>query len=105
MIAADASQGSLNAELGIHFAAQAECYRFLDENQIRVEPLAREAHFLAGRLWRTYRQQGGKQTRILSDFFIAAHAQVQATRLLTRDRGFYRKQFPKLHIIEPSLSQ
>ncbi len=89
------------AELCIHFTSHSECDRFLDDNQIRVEPLVREAHFLAGRIWQAYRQKGGKQNRILCDFFIAAHAHVQANRLLTRDRGFYRKQFPKLNVVEP----
>jgi predicted nucleic acid-binding protein len=91
------------AELCLHFTAQDECDRFLEENQIRVEPLTREAHFLAGRIWRAYRQQGGKQTRILADFFIAAHAQLQASQLLTRDRGFYGRQFPKLNVVEPAV--
>jgi predicted nucleic acid-binding protein len=103
-----ASQGSLvicdfvYAELCIHFTTQLESDRFLEENQIGVEPLLREAHFLAGRIWRAYRQQGGKQTRILTDFFIAAHAQIQAGQLVTRDRGFYRKLFPKLKVVEPA---
>jgi predicted nucleic acid-binding protein len=85
------------AELCTHFASQRECDAFLGDNEIRVEPLSREAHFLASRTWRTYRMQGGRRTRILADFLIGAHAQVQATRLLSRDRGFYRKLFPSLH--------
>ena len=58
------------AELCIHFAAQRECDAFLETNEIRVEPLTREAHFAASRAWRTYRQQGGKRTLILADFLI-----------------------------------
>src|SRR6266852_7956696 len=55
------------AELCIHFASQHECDDFIESNEIRVQPLSREAHFLASRAWRTYRQQGGKRTRILAD--------------------------------------
>src|SRR5271154_5143562 len=55
------------AELCIHFEAQRECDAFLESNEIRVQALTREAHFLAGRAWRSYRQQGGKRTRILAD--------------------------------------
>ena len=90
------------AELCIHFTAQRECDGFLADNEIRVEPLRREAHFLASRTWRTYRKQGSQRTRILADFLIGAHAQTQATRLLSRDRGFYRKLFPSLDLADPS---
>jgi predicted nucleic acid-binding protein len=90
------------AELCIHFSTQRECDGFLESNEIRVEPLNRKGHFLASRTWRSYRQQGGQRTRILGDFLIGAHAQVQATRLLSRDRGFYRKLFPSLSLIDPT---
>ena len=90
------------AELCIHFENQRDCDAFLEGNEIRVQALTREAHFLASRAWRTYRQQGGKRTRILADFLIGAHAQKQATRLLSRDRGFYRKLFPSLDLVDPS---
>ena len=104
-----ASAGSLvicdivYAELCINFKAQRDCNDFLDSAEIRVESLHRDAHFLAGRVWRAYRSQGGQRTRILPDFLIGAHAQVQATRLLSRDRGFYRKLFPALRLIDPCL--
>lgn len=90
------------AELCIHFATQRECDGFLESSGIQVEPLRREAHFLASRTWRSYRLQGGKRTRILADFLIGAHAQIQATRLLSRDRGFYRKLFPSLNLTGPA---
>ena len=90
------------AELCVHFAAQRECDAFLDANEIRVEPLSRSAHFLASRVWRSYRQQGGPRLKILSDFLIGAHAMTQANRLVSRDRGFYRKLFPKLSVIDPA---
>jgi len=47
------------AELCLQFATQKECDRFLDENEIGVQPLTRAAHFLAGRAWREYRRRGG----------------------------------------------
>ena len=90
------------AELCIHFRTQHECDAFLESNEIRVQALTREAHFLASRAWRTYREQGGKRTRILADFLIGAHAHKQATRLLSRDRGFYHKLFPSLDLCDPT---
>jgi predicted nucleic acid-binding protein len=90
------------AELSIHFGAQRECDAFLDGNEIRVESLNREAHFLASRIWRAYRKQGGRRNRILADFLVGAHAQTQAERLLSRDRGFYRRLFPRLNVIDPA---
>ncbi|MBZ5671392.1 MAG: type II toxin-antitoxin system VapC family toxin [Acidobacteriia bacterium] len=90
------------AELCVHFQRQTDCDDFLLQNDIRVEALTREASFLASRLWRTYRQEGGKRTRILTDFLVGAHAQVQASQLLTRDRGYYREVFRSLALVDPA---
>ena len=92
------------AELCVHFSAQQDCDDFLAANQIRVEALTRASQFAASRVWREYRRQGGSRTRILADFMVGAHAQLQATRLLSRDRGFYKKLFPSLKLVDPSRS-
>lgn len=90
------------AELCSAFASQRECDAFLDDMDIRVEPLSRGASFQASRVWRRYRARGGKRARILTDFLIGAHAQEQTSRLLSRDRGFYRKMFPSLVLLDPA---
>ena len=93
------------AELCVHFAAQGDCDEFLAANEIRVESLTRATHFAASRVWRQYRRQGGSRMRILADFLVGAHAQQQANRLLSRDRGFYRTLFPSLNLIDPSAQE
>lgn len=92
------------AELCRYSDTQRLCDEFLADNAIRVEALTRESMFLASRAWRRYRAQGGKRERILPDFLIGAHAQIQADRLLSRDRGFYGSLFPSLNVVDPSKS-
>ena len=57
---------------------------------------------LAGAAWRKYRAAGGKRERVIADFLIGAHAAVQCDRLLTRDRGYYKKYFNGLKVVDPS---
>jgi len=103
-----ANEGSLvicdvvYAELCAAFESQRECNVFLADLAVRVEPLSGAASYLASRVWRTYRSAGGKRTRILTDFLIGAHAQEQTSRLLSRDRGFYREMFPSLVLLDPA---
>ena len=89
-------------ELCFHFSTQRECEEFLDKSEIRVEPLSRSTLFLASRIWLSCMRQGGQRRRIPLDFLIGAHAMTQANKLISRDRGFYRKLFPSLNVIDPA---
>jgi predicted nucleic acid-binding protein len=66
---------------------------------IRTLPLDQEAAFRAGLAWKEHGDAGGRKNRILADFLIGAHALMRAERLLTRDRGFYKKYFGSLKVI------
>jgi hypothetical protein len=61
-----------------------------------------EAATLAGEICKRYRAGGGPRDRVIADFLIGAHAATQCDRLLTRDRGYYRKHFSGLVIVDPS---
>ena len=65
-------------------------------------PMTEAAALKAADAWRRYRAAGGPRDRIAADFLIAGHALVFADRLLTRDRGFYRRYFADLRIHDPT---
>ena len=68
---------------------------------ISYEEIVPEAAHLAGSIFLNYRQQGGPRTQMVPDFLIAAHAQVQCTHLAAIDRGYLRRYFPKLELLQP----
>jgi predicted nucleic acid-binding protein len=89
------------AELSIGFDTLPACEAFLSELRIGLEPMPREALFLAGRAFRDYRRRGGAREGVLPDFFIGAHAEAAGRPLLTRDAGRYRSYFPQVTLILP----
>lgn len=90
------------AELASCFTTQTQLDSVLRECEIRVEAIGRDAAFLAGRMFRRYRDTGGNRERVITDFLIGAHASLRASRLLTRDRGFYGSNFATLAVLDPS---
>jgi len=76
--------------------------RSFAEAHIAFDPFDQACTDLAGAHWRAYRRRGGSRTRLIADFFIGAHAQRRGDRLITRDRGFYRRYFTDLQIIDGS---
>jgi predicted nucleic acid-binding protein len=73
----------------------------LDRLQVIYDPINPEAAYLAGQVFLRYRREGGPRTHLLPDFFIAAHATVQADRLAAIDRGYLRAYFPTLPLLTP----
>jgi hypothetical protein len=89
------------AELSIAFDAIEELETMLIQGEIRLEPIPREALFLAGKAFVSYHRKKGRKTRVLPDFFIGAHAAVAGLPLLTRDTSRYATYFPTLELITP----
>ncbi|HEY7061391.1 MAG TPA: type II toxin-antitoxin system VapC family toxin [Chloroflexota bacterium] len=108
------------AELAARFPAARDLDVFLVTTGLRLEPSTRDTLHRAGHAWNLYarrrpaalecpqcgarqpdrcHQCGGSvgvRQRVLADFIIGAHALLQADRLLTRDRRYYRTYFPNL---------
>jgi len=89
------------AELSIAFNAIEELERVLAEGEFQLEPIPREALFLAGKVFLDYRRRRGAKTGVLPDFFIGAHGAVAGVPLLTRDTRRYATYFPTLQLIGP----
>jgi predicted nucleic acid-binding protein len=92
------------AEIRSFFPSDDACRKTLRSIHLRHSPFTEEAALLAGKLFRTYRNQGGPRKTILPDFLVAAHAATQADSLATEDRGYLRKYFPALRLLTPDTS-
>jgi predicted nucleic acid-binding protein len=90
------------AEVAGRFASDALLVSAMAALTVEFDGIAEPAATKAGRLWRRFRESGGvRRDRIVPDFLVGAHAIEQADALLTRDRGFYRRYFRGLRVIEP----
>ena len=89
------------SELSMAFERIEELEEVLGEASLEVAPIPREALFLAGKAFLTYRRRQGTKSGVLPDFYIGAHAAVAGCRLLTRDVARYRGYFPTVRLIAP----
>jgi predicted nucleic acid-binding protein len=92
-------------EVRAHFQEEATFGEALATLGVVYEPLRQEAAALAGERWREYClaiRRRRDRDRLVADFLIGAHAQVQAEALLSRDRGFFRSYFQRLRLIDPT---
>jgi predicted nucleic acid-binding protein len=89
------------AEVSIGFERIEELEEALNDCGFRMRQMPREALFLAGKVFLSYRKRRGSRTSPLPDFFIGAHAAVEGLELLTRDISRYRSHFPTVKLISP----
>jgi predicted nucleic acid-binding protein len=92
------------AEVAAWYETAEQLRSDMTEMGVSYSPISEHAAVEAGVAWGRYREAGGARTRVISDFLVGAHALTQADRLLTRDRGFQRRYFRTLDVMDPSVS-
>ncbi|MGO9803476.1 MAG: type II toxin-antitoxin system VapC family toxin [Steroidobacteraceae bacterium] len=90
------------SELSLAFERIEDLEAVVVEASLRLEPIPREALFLAGKAFLDYRRRQGARTGVLPDFYIGAQAAVSGWPLLTRDVRRYRSYFPTVRLIAPA---
>lgn len=113
------------AELSAKLDGAGDLDRLLVDLGVQLAPSTRAVLATAGRAWWAYTARRPKQSlcatcgesfsgscpacgavrevreHVLADFLIGAHASLLANRLLTRDRGVFRRYFKDLAILVP----
>ena len=90
------------AEVRAHFSDRSTFESAIADLGLEFDAIDARTAVAAGEAWGKYRREGGLRTALVPDFLVGAHGTVRADRLLTRDRGFARRYFPRLVIMDPS---
>lgn len=90
------------AEVSIGFKRIEELERSLNDAGFRFLHTPKEALFLAGKAFLRYRRRAGVKTSPLPDFYIGAHAAVDALSLITRDFARVKTYYPTVELIAPA---
>jgi len=89
------------AEVSVGFKKIEELESALHKGGFQMVEIPREALFLAGKAYLTYKRGKGSKKSPLPDFYIGAQAAVLDLDLITRDDDRYRTYFPTVGIICP----
>ena len=90
------------AEISVGFERIEVLEDVILQMNIKVVEIPREALFLAGKVFLSYRKNKGTRRSPLPDFFIGAHASVSDLGLVTRDLANYKTYFPQVKLISPT---
>jgi len=91
------------SEVSIGFQRIEELEFALNQTGFQMLEIPKEALFLAGKAFLTYRKNKGTKRSPLPDFYIGAQAAILKMDLLTRDPSRYRTYFPTVQLISPKM--
>jgi predicted nucleic acid-binding protein len=91
------------AEVSIGFQTIEALESALHQAGFHLLEIPKEALFLAGKAFLSYRKNKGVKRSPLPDFYIGAQAAVLKMDLLTRDPSRYRTYFPTVRLITPKM--
>ncbi|HOO72542.1 MAG TPA: PIN domain-containing protein [Spirochaetota bacterium] len=89
------------SEISIGFERIEDLESALVKGGFKMIQFSKEALFLAGKAFLSYRKNKGLSKSTLPDFFIGAQAAVLNLKLITRDVFRYRTYFPTVKLINP----
>jgi predicted nucleic acid-binding protein len=91
------------SEVSIGFQRIEELESALNQGGFQMLEIPKEALFLAGKAYLTYRRNKGTKRSPLPDFYIGAQAAIFKLDLLTRDPSRYHTYFPTVRLISPKM--
>jgi len=88
-------------EISIGFQYIEVLEKTINECNLKMLRIPKEALFLTGKVFKKYRKQKGTKISPLPDFYIGAQAAVLDLPILTRDTSRYHSYFPTVELISP----